>query len=97
MLEYSTEMIEYSKAESILIEYYGYSYILNDEVNKIDIFSLYNMLIEKAFVDNDTSVYSSALRKAWLHLKQGGYRGNIEFDNIIIHELRREKIKKLNL
>jgi hypothetical protein len=48
-------------------------------------------------VDNDTSVYSSALRKAWLHLKQGGYRGNIEFDNIIIHELRREKIKKLNL
>lgn len=82
-----------SEAELLLTDYFGVTEIL--EHNSIDMTSIYRIMIEHAFMVNDRSAYSTALRAAWLHIQSGKYRKTLEFDNIILKHLRRAKLEKL--
>ena len=73
---------EYSQKELKLIEHYGFLEIIKKvELNPP---SLYRMMMEKAFVDNDQDIYHEALRKcmeAFMDCKI--YRLTKEWDDLI--------------
>jgi hypothetical protein len=55
-------------------------------VDKIEIMPLYQMAVEKAFVDENTNVDAvMALQRAIKHFRAGKYRGNDEFNKLITY------------
>lgn len=83
-----------SDAELMLTDYFGVTEIVSS--SGIDMISLYRLMIQEAFMNDDQSCYSTALRLAWKHIQAGKYRRTLEFDNIILRQLRLGKLDKLN-
>lgn len=83
-----------SESELLLTDYFGVTDIVSSA--GIDMISLYRLMIQEAFMNDDNSCYSTALRLAWKHIQAGGYRKTLEFDNIILRQLRLGKLEKLN-
>ena len=82
--------MDISSAELELVKYFNCEYFYSITH---DYLSLYNHMIQKSFLDNDSSCYSVALRKAFQHLSRGNYRMNEEFEHIILNELLNEHRK----
>ena len=80
---------ELSEAELKLVKYFDFENIIESSIQPID---LYRLMVDKSFRDNDISVYSSALRKAWNEIYDfKRYRMTSEFDKIILDELNIEE------
>lgn len=76
---------ELSEAELKLVVYFDFEDIIETSIQPID---LYRLMIDKSFRYNDTTVYSSALRKAWNEIYDfKKCRMTPEFDKIILDEL----------
>lgn len=82
-----------SDAEILLTDYFGFSDIIT--ASGIEMVLLYRLMIEKSFMNEDKSVYSKALRLAWRHIQSGKYRRTLEFDNIILNQIRKGKLDKI--
>lgn len=83
-----------SDAELMLIDHFCVRNIL--DAPSMQIIPLYRLMIEIAFMSNDKTGYANALRKAYNHLQIGKYRMTNEFDNLILTEIRKDKLIKLN-
>jgi hypothetical protein len=82
----------YSDKEWEMIRWFGF-----DKVAKlIRPMTLYNMMVRKAFVDNDTSWWAAGLRRCMRAFDEGMYRGTLEWDDLIYikHEIKTPKVKK---
>ena len=77
---------DYSKSELKLIKHFQMTSYLNRTIPAPDI---YKIMVIKAFVDNDTTIYANALRKAANAILIVGtpYRMTKEFDSLIEKEL----------
>lgn len=84
---------ELSPAEILLTDHFGVSEII--ESYSIDMTSIYRIMIEHAFMTNDKSYYSDALRAAWLHIQSGKYRMTTEFESLILKHIRKGKLEKI--
>lgn len=88
---------EISEAEEMLIDHFGVRSMLT--APGIQIIPLYRIMVEIAFMSDDKTGYSKALRNAYKHLQDGKYRMTLEFDNIILkeikNEIRKEKLEKI--
>lgn len=73
---------EYSPNEKKMIEYYGFT----DVAERMFPSTLYPLMAAKAFIMNDNSVYSDALRKAIKHMEHN-YRMTPEFEALISVEI----------
>lgn len=85
-----------SKEEQMFVAL-GWDYIL-DNLNAEDAYSFYKMAVEKAFCEqqgvfNETdetfekiACVVSSLRRCMNHFRKGKYRGNEEFDSLIVLE-----------
>lgn len=74
-----------SEAELKLVKYFDFEDIIETSIQPID---LYRLMVDKSFRYNDTTVYSSALRKAWNEIYDfKKFRKTPEFDKIILDEL----------
>ncbi len=51
----------------------------------ISILGLYAIAVERAFVENRTGPAVEALRRAMIHMRAGKFRGNEEFENLIVY------------
>lgn len=81
-IERNNKMFNYSEKELILLEYFGYSHMVGSvSLSPIDV---YKLMMEKAFLTNDQSKYSRALRRCIKAInKVSPYRLTPEWDALI--------------
>jgi hypothetical protein len=71
---------EYSKNEQKIIEHFGYSHLMT----VIDPLGMIRLMVEKAFLDNDQTVYAEALRRGVKVLGYGKiYRETPEWEYLL--------------
>ena len=74
---------QYSAKEMEMIKWFGFEKL----VESLYPWSLYKMMVEKAFIDNDQSWWAHGLRRCIKALNQGNiYRSSKEWDDLIYLE-----------
>ena len=85
---------ELSNAEKLMFEGLGWEYLFHTNV---EVFGLYRMAVEKAFIENKNDGFTKALRVASKRLNECKYRGNKEHDNAILNEIHLNDIMAYNI
>ena len=70
---------DYSEKEMRMLAHFGFE----DIAPHIAPYAMYRMMAEKAFVEDDRSVYGEALRCCLKVFAKGGYRGTPEFEALM--------------
>lgn len=89
MNKYLKETDLWSNEELELLEYFGYKDLVM--CVSLDVSSLYNMMVSKAFLDGIENKYTKGLRVAYKSFaKCNPYRMTSEFNNLIRNELDKD-------